>query len=366
MGSGTHVRHGTESDVQQKRGISMDRSGKAWGLSVVAFATTAVSIGLLLWALNLRQRVDELQVEVAESAQQAKLLEQEVGMLAKQAEKSAGPAGAPAKPKASGALDTADAGEALLNALSQLVPEEDNTNPARQAMQDFLEMFQGEDFKPTEASAASMVDSEYADLFELLGLPEDAEERVRGILRDHTLHTMQNMPDILNIVDMSELNEEDFVERTAEMLEQQEKADADLRKQLSTVLSPTGMAIFEEYEATYDERYARKDFDMDLAMNATGMTGEVRSILLDVLVEEQLAQDAAELEDESVFIPYIQQKMLVLQNSRERLSKILNEQQLAEVDRFIERQRRWLNGIEGREDEIGMPEDFSQRFHGDL
>jgi hypothetical protein len=330
----------------------VNKNGKAWSwvLGMVAAAATTASIGLLLWALSLRQQVEVLQAEAPQSLQQAKVLEQEMRRPAVPAEESSGLAGAPAEP---GTLDTAgspDSGAALLEGIRQLFASQEAPDPDRQKKNPFLEMLEG--IPTTEADAASMVESEYADLFELLALPEKDQQRVRDILRDYTLRTFGGFSGIAN---MMELNEEDLMKRMGSMMEQQEKAESDLRKQLSAVLTPAGMAIFDEYEATSPERRARADADMDLAMNASGMTGEVRSMLLDVLVEEQLAQDEAEFDDERLEMTYTQQKMLVLQRGRERLSTVLDEQQLAEVDRFVERQRRWLEKIDEKDLDIALP-----------
>lgn len=186
-------------------------------------------------------------------------------------------------------------------------------------------MFEGESGK---AVASMSVNMAYGDLFTELGLPADIEEKVRDILSSNIAGQMSE--------GMKGLN--DGVS-PAELKKMEDEAEANMRTDLSAILNEEEMAIFDEYQATVDERMLGQGLDMQLGMFASGLTGENRALVRDVMVDEFLALDTG-MRDGSVSFDAesgpmgIQQQALA--KARERLAQELDEEQLAHVDRYIQ------------------------------
>ena len=121
-----------------------------------------------------------------------------------------------------------------------------------------------------------------------------------------------------------------------------EKFENDLRSEMKTelskVLTNEGMAIFDEYMQTMPERMLRKSFAMQLGMYAPSLSEENRTMVLDVMVEEMTA-----IKDEPGNVATMGNRgaagIEALERSRERLSTVLDEQQMSQVDAMIQQQR---------------------------
>jgi hypothetical protein len=312
-----------------ERIVDKKGSGAAWaiaGLAIVAL------VGALVWGFDQQRRVQAMRQEIADSQKQAqnlkdqaakqdeqvRRLEETVGNL-EQRVADAGPnAGqTPAAPEDAAAAD-ADAAEAGKPA--------ENTNP----MANMMKMFEGEQGKKlAETSANAAMSMQYGDLFTELALPPETEQKVRDVIRDFMVRGMLAGAEFMK----GGANPE-----SAKKLEND--LEAEMRTELAKVLTSEGMAIFDEYEEGSQERMLRKSFEMQLGMFAPSLNEENRNMVLDVMVEEMMALEEDPGGLAAMTAPNaIASQLDALSRARERLSAVLEEQQLTQVDAFIQQTR---------------------------
>ena len=305
-------------------------SGAAWaiaGLAVVAL------IGSLVWGFSLQQRVQALNQTATNSQQQAQTLKDQAGRQDEQVRRLEETVGQLEQRLA--ALDSPGSSTtpAPGDAATPGGPAADSQKPAEEAaggMANIFKMFEGEQGKKfAEASADAAMAMQYSDLFTELALPPETEQKVRGIIRDYMVRAMQASAEFMKggaTPESAKKFEDDF--------------EAEMRTALSKVLTNEGMAIFDEYEAGAPERMLRKSFEMQLGMFAPALTEENRTMVIDVMVEEMMALEQepgslATMADSGA----IQAQLNALDRSRQRLSTVLEEQQMTQVDGFIQQTR---------------------------
>lgn len=304
-------------------------SGAAWAIAALAIVAL---IGCLVWAFNQQHRLLSLQVKIANSQQQVEILktqaleqDEQVRQLQEtvgQLEQRLATAGTSADSAAAPAGDAATAGAGAA----------ESGKPAEQSnpMANMMKMFEGEQGKKfAEASADAAMAMQYSDLFSQLALPPETEQKVRGILRDYMVRAMQASAEFMkgNPDKASAKKFEDNIE-------------AEMRTELAKVLTPEGMAIYDEYEEGAAEKMLRKSFEMQLGMFAPSLNDENKTMVIDVMVEEMMGLDQepgslAAMTDGNA----IGAQLEALDRSRQRLSTVLDEQQLSQVDGFIQQTR---------------------------
>lgn len=201
----------------------------------------------------------------------------------------------------------------------------------------FMKMFEGESGKQmTDMSAHMAVNMHYRDLFESLNLPEDTEQIVRDILKRHLSEQIT-----LGL----ELMQEGFDAEKAGQMEAD--AQANLRNELSAVLTPDEMTVFDEYAATLPERMMRQSFEMQLGMFTPGLSEEHREMVCDVMVEEYMAtalgsQTGSGLAGFENVEGALDMQREALERARERVATVLEPEQFEQVDRFFKQQEQML------------------------
>ncbi|MCX5769122.1 MAG: hypothetical protein NTZ09_02435 [Candidatus Hydrogenedentes bacterium] len=306
----------------------MDKKGSGTAWAIAGLAVVAL-IGSLVWGFSLHQRVQALNQTVTDSQQQANALKNQAQQQDEQVRRLQETVGqleqrlAATTPENAAAPDGAAApGETPAEAPK---PAE-NANP----MASMMKMFEGEQGKKfAEASANAAMTMQYGDLFTELALPPETEQKVRGIIRDYMVRAMQAS---------AEFMKSDATPESAKKFE--DDFEAQMRTELSKVLTNEGMAIFDEYEAGAPERMLRKSFEMQMGMFAPGLTEENRTMVIDVMVEEMMALkqepgSLATMADPNA----IGAQLDALERSRQRLSTVLEEQQMTQVDGFIQQTR---------------------------
>ncbi|MCH8204183.1 MAG: hypothetical protein IID09_03420 [Candidatus Hydrogenedentes bacterium] len=205
--------------------------------------------------------------------------------------------------------------------------EEDETKKANP----FAAMFSGEMSDKMIVSSAKMnVEMQYGDF--LNGLDGDAAEQARlvitQILLDQTERGMSVMRGELSADEISTI---DYEQR--------------MRDELSYFLTPEELAVFDEYQATIQERMLERSYSMQLNMYASGLTPENRAMVLDVLIEEMLfLQDDGAAASSSASDPGSEFARLieVYDHVRERFAGVLEEDQQAVLGRFLDQQQSML------------------------
>ncbi len=230
----------------------------------------------------------------------------------------------------------------------------------------FGEMFSGEGGKQmAEFSARMAMDMQYGQFFEDLKLPPGIEQEVREIIIADMTEQMTAAFDALGGED-GPFNPE----RMQEIQNMEQDSTERLRTKLSRVLTPQELAVWEEYEETKEVRVMEQQYGMQLGMFAPGLTPENRDLATQVVVEEMLAVQT-EMEQfpsrdaqlESVF----DVQLGAYEHARERLAEQLDDDQLAQFDRFVDQQQNMLEmasqmmrGFTGEEEENAEGEETEQ------
>lgn len=304
-------------------------SGAAWAISGLAVVAL---IGSLVWAFSLQQRVQSLNQAVTDSQQQAQTLKDQAGRQDEQVRRLEETVGQLEQRLAAIKPQDASTTPAPGDAAATGEPAAESQKPAEEAnpMANIFKMFEGEQGKKfAETSADMAMNMQYADLFAALALPPETEQKVRGIIRDYMVRAMQASAEFMKdgaTPESAKKFEDDF--------------EAEMRTELSKVLTNEGMAIFDEYEEGAPERMLRKSFEMQLGMFAPSLTEQNRTMVIDVMVEEMMALDQepgslATMSDPAA----IKGQLDALERSRQRLSTVLDEQQMAQIDGFIQQTR---------------------------
>jgi len=302
-------------------------SGAAWavaGLVIVAL------VGSLVWGFSLQRDVRSLIQTATDSQQQAQALKVQAESQDEQVRRLEETVGQLEQRLA--AVTTQENATAPGGAAAPGEPAAESQKPAEDAnpMANMFKMFEGEQGKKfAEASADAAMAMQYGDLFTELALPPETEQKVRGIIRDYMVRAMQASAEFMKggaDPKSAKKFEDDF--------------EAEMRTELSKVLTNEGMAIFDEYEAGAPERMLRKSFEMQLGMFAPALTEENRTMVIDVMVEEMMALKQEPGSLATMTDPNAMGAQLdALDRSRQRLSTVLDEQQMTQVDGFIQQTR---------------------------
>lgn len=286
-------------------------SGTAW--AIAALAVVAL-IGSLLWGFAQHKQVRLLQQNAASSRPQAQAPKKQPGQQDPQVRQLEETVAQLEQRLAAAASQPAPAA----------VPEDAAAPDAGPAKQADLKTFEGEEGKKlAEASADAMMTTYYEDLFTELALPPEVEQKVRGIIRDFSVRLLHGSAQVMK-------------DGTADEVEKFEnRLRAELKTSLSRFLTNEGMAIYDEYMRTLPERVLRKNYQRQIGIHAPSLSEEDRTMVVDVLVEEMLAA-REEVAGENRGASAIE----ALERSRQRLSTVLDEQQMSQVDSMLEQQRR--------------------------
>lgn len=316
-------------------------SGLAWAVAIVAVAGLVAS---LAWAFSLQRQVQQLTQNVAAAESQSEALQQQAGQQAGQVEAlEANVAKLErqlAKTTAAGTgTDGGAADEQGREPGEAGGPEEQSPEQEDQGgMAQMMKMFEGEQGKKfAEMSAETAIPMYYGDLFDMLALPPDAEKKVREILRDHIVRQIQAGAAFAKGGGGAEAGEK--LEKDME---------AALREDLAKVLNENGLAIYDEYQENIEARVLKKSFDMQIGMFTSGLSEEDRAMVVDVMVEEVLGagenlQGFGAMNNPNAMQAYLD----AFERSRVRLGTVLDEQQMAQIDRFVQQQRASIEMFQG-------------------
>ena len=200
----------------------------------------------------------------------------------------------------------------------------------------FMKMFQGEEGKKMrEASARMAVDMQYASLLKDLALPPEVDQQVRDILAASAMDQMEQGMGMME--GNSKVSGKD-------MKTWQDAATADLRTQLSQVMTADELAQWEVYEADKDRHVMEQSFDMQLNMFGNAMDEDTRLVVRDTLVDQMLAsQEELAASDRPMEVgDHIGRQREVYTRTREALATALTEDQYRQADRFLAQQESML------------------------
>lgn len=213
---------------------------------------------------------------------------------------------------------------------------EDDEENSESPIAGMMKMFQGEEGKKMrEASARMTVDMQYASLLKDLALPADVDKQVRDILMASAMSQIEQGMSIMEGGDGQ--SAKDF-------RAQEEAATAEVRAQLSEVLTADELAQWEEFEADKERHMMEQSYDMQLNMFGGSMDDDTRLILRDTLVEQMLlSQEQAAQSDEPMEVTdHLQQQQQAYDRTREAIAIVLTEEQYQQADRFLTQQEDML------------------------
>jgi len=199
----------------------------------------------------------------------------------------------------------------------------------------FSKMFSGEQGKKmAEYSARASVDMLYGGFFDEVDLPEDVADQVREVI------TSSMTEQITLGMEMAKGG----LDSTGQKDTEKDRTER-LRTDLAQLLTADELAIWDEYEATKEERMLTRQYDMQLGMFAGGMAPENRELAADILVDEILALDDRERDPDAAkgMRAQLDGQRQAFANARERLAEYVDEKELAHFDRFIEQQESALD-----------------------
>jgi hypothetical protein len=314
----------------------MAKSGEVNKRSGVGIVVALAMVGLLAWGLVNRLEIGKLRVQLVDAQKQmsamvskdeldsalarAAQLEERIARL----ESPETEVEEPSQP--------AEQGQALLDMFAALSGGEEGEG-AKEGQNPLAQMFSGEGGKKLADYAARMsMDMAFGDFFDELNLPEDTEGKVRDILAAHMSEQISKGMEVLQSgVGQDTLNQ------------MEQDAEERLRQELSRVLTPQELAVFDEYEETMGERMLAQNYEMQLNLYAPGMTPEGRALVRDVLVDETLAIGEQMGQDMGMGMNTdiqgaFNMQLQAFESARERLLEELDDEQLAYFDRFVEAQ----------------------------
>lgn len=188
------------------------------------------------------------------------------------------------------------------------------------------------------------METQYAPLFEELGLDTATEDQVREIYSRHmreaaraTMDLFTGDADLTGIVDMTEQSNER------------------IRAELESVLTPEQLEQVDAYEAALPERMAREAYDTQLRMFAPGLDTETRDFAAQVFAEESAA---AQEQSSADGLNPIAAEAAANQRALARLANELDPEQYRRVERFVEQQERinaWAENLFGGESAVEAP-----------
>ncbi len=286
-----------------------------------------------------KEAVEQLQAKNRElanqlTATQAKLEKAETKLASIHAEPAAVPtARVGGSPMASTGKTDAGAGTGD-GAVADAQPEQ------KSGFKGLASMFEGKQGKKmAEFAAKSAVDMQYAEFLQELNLDPDTEAQVRQIIQTAMVDQITK-----SMGSMDKAFDPGYAEEMEQTLTDR------LQNELSEVLDGNQMAIWEEYEATKQERLLTKQYDMQLSMFASGLAPEDRAVAADVMVDEALAMQEARKNDPNAqhgVRAELDAQLQAFENARARLAQQFDDQQMAQLDRFIEQQKNSVELVAG-------------------
>jgi hypothetical protein len=322
-----------------EEGTAMGKTDEANRRLVVGIVAALAIVGLFAWGLLNRLETGKVRVELADAKKQLSAMVTQAELdsaLARAAElderiaKLETPEAEVEEPSMEPSLP-AEGGQAFLDMFAALGAGEGEGG--EEGQNPLAQMFSGEGGKKLADYAARMsMDMAFGDFFNELTLPEDTEGKVRDILAAHMSEQIAKGMEAL---------QSGFDEEKIEQMEQD--AEEQLREELSAVLTPQEMDVFDEYSETMGERMLAQNYDMQLNLYAPGMTPEDRALVRDVLVDETLAIGEQMGQDMGMGMNTdiqgaFNMQLQAFESARERLLEELDEEQLAFFDRFVEAQ----------------------------
>jgi hypothetical protein len=316
---------------------------------IVAAITTIGFVGYVRHADNLSDEVELVRT-------QNEAVELQLSAVRQQLERDG--ATDPSIPTADliSALESANAEIASLRATYTVAPhasseaiEKDNTERSSTPANVFAEwtkkMSGSEEMMATQAKMT--VSMMYGSLMQELNLPVEVRSRMEEILINATKKDLK-----VAIAAMS--NEEQSSGR--ELYDLKASATDQLHQELSEILTADEMLVWEDFEANMAMHLMEKQYQTQLDMFATALTAENRTMVRDVLVDEYMNMQEAFQSSDSVLDT---QAMMAAQVSifdkvSERLSPILDSEQYAVVETFLEHQATMLRM--GQEMMGGVPQ----------
>lgn len=203
----------------------------------------------------------------------------------------------------------------------------ESTDAAKSFEPPLVKMFK--DDETIVASAGMQVNMQYAMLLADLKLPADAEEEVRGILTEF----------LADQIRFAVKAAKDGTLNSGPPEGTREKRMEELRGELSKVLNAEEMAVWEDYEANKESFMLQQSYDMQLATFAPSISQDTRNVVKQVLAEEVLAAHKEPAVDGGTGIEAIvNRQTAAFEQSLERLSTQLTEDEYAQVERFIQQQ----------------------------
>ena len=228
----------------------------------------------------------------------------------------------------------AEAEEALATRegeLSGVQPEQASTDQKSEREKEseppFVKMFK--DDETIVASAGMQVNMQYAMLLSDLKLPPDVEEKVRDILTES----------LADQIRFAVKAAKDGTLNSGPPEGARDKHMEKLRGELSKVLNAEEMAVWEDYEANKESFMLQQSYDMQLATFAPSMSQDTRNVVKQVMAEEVLAAHNEPAVGESSGVDAIvNRQTAAFEQSLQRLSTQLTEDEYAQVERFLEQQ----------------------------
>ena len=117
-----------------------------------------------------------------------------------------------------------------------------------------------------------------------------------------------------------------------------EARDASTRQSVAGLLSPQELQLYDAYAEQADGRIMAAGLDVQLGLYAAGMTPENRALAREVLLDEFLATQDAQVAAESSSEDALQAQIDAMRAAQERIRAALPEDQQILFDQFVERQ----------------------------
>lgn len=230
--------------------------------------------------------------------------------------------------------DLMSAANAWKNALT--AGKTDGNDPQKTDMP-FAGMFKGEKGKEMAKMGASMaVNMQYGDLFNQLQLSPETEQRVKDLITSNMSDQISKSMDAMG--NKSSLQD---------MHKSAKESEAQLRAELSKLLTPEQLALYDQYQQEMPERMLGQSVDMQLSMFASGLSAEDRTQARQVIVEEMInaggATDSTGIPANGNMQDHLQKQQAALQRARDRLAETMDADKVAQVDRFVNQLNQIMN-----------------------
>ncbi|PCJ51300.1 MAG: hypothetical protein COA73_17775 [Candidatus Hydrogenedentota bacterium] len=191
-----------------------------------------------------------------------------------------------------------------------------------------------------EVQASAITELLYADLFMELGLDGDVEDSVTAALVDRMLDQMD--------VGQAALKAGDVTAR--EVYLAQEAARAETYAALREVLDREAMDAFEAYDANRDALLLEKTVAPQIAQLSSGLTEENRTLVERVATEELGHYQNVFNQSDTLFTmaENANWQIEAMESMQSRLSEVLDEQQMGEVNRWLDLGLRQMEAMKKR------------------